>query len=426
MYDEEILEALQMGIANGSIDIDALKQDVKMKKRETALARHRHNIWQGSDGNWYTYVPDDTKPKNRRKVKNKNRDSLIEYLVFFYTENETQAYVKPNITFKEVYEKWQDYCREVHNVTDRTIDKRDCDYRRFIQDTELDSLPIGMITERHILRFLDNMIKENMGKIGSRAFNNTKGVIAGVFRHAKIYLRVECILIGELLAAYRAPINAFKKVSKENQVFMDDEVEMMIKEIHAKHWNDSRYLAILFMLTTGVRLGEMVAIKTTDFLAGNKLHIQRTLTKSKGPDGKNHRAIEERTKTDSSNEIIYLSEEAMVVYEQMMKVRLMNGEMCEYLMSENGDYISDCKIDKAIRKLCDDLGIQPRGCHKLRKTYCSYLLEINVPAKVVQNQMRHSCFQTTQNHYYYSTKNENAIKEEINKCNRVTAIALSS
>ena len=101
MYDEDVLEALQMGIANGSIDIDALKQDVKMKKRETALARHSHNIWQGSDGNWYTYVPDDTKPKNRRKVKNKNRDSLIEYLVFFYTENETQAYVKPNVTFAE-------------------------------------------------------------------------------------------------------------------------------------------------------------------------------------------------------------------------------------------------------------------------------------------------------------------------------------
>ena len=68
----------------------------------------------------------------------------------------------------------------------------------------------------------------------------------------RFILRVECILIGELLAAYRAPINAFKKVSKENQVFMDDEVDMMITEIHAKHRNDPRYLAILFMLTTGL------------------------------------------------------------------------------------------------------------------------------------------------------------------------------
>lgn len=54
MYDEDVLEALQMGIANGSIDIDALKQDVKMKKRETALARHSHNIWQGSGGKLIT------------------------------------------------------------------------------------------------------------------------------------------------------------------------------------------------------------------------------------------------------------------------------------------------------------------------------------------------------------------------------------
>ena len=207
---------------------------------------------------------------------------------------------------------------------------------------------------------------------------------------------------------------------------MDDEVDMMIKEIRDKHWEDQRYLALLFMLTTGIRLGEMVALKTTDFLDNNKLHIQRALTKGRDENKKSYRRVEDRTKTDSSNNIIYLSEEALIVYNQLMKVRLKNEVSCDYLISENGDFVSDCKLDKTLRKLCSDLGIPVRGCHKLRKTYCSYLLELDVPAKVVQNQMRHSCFQTTESHYYFSTKSEKAVISEINKCNRINRLASSS
>lgn len=426
IYDEDTLSALKMAIENGSIDIDALKRDAEEMKRKSALDKHEHKIWQGSDGNWYTFVPDDTKDKKRRKVKKKERDDLIEYLVNFYSDNDTGEYANPNLTFAEAYVLWQKNSKEYENVQPSTIERRECDYKRFIKDTELDKKPLRLTTERDILMFLQNINLEYRNKIGSKAFNNTKSIISGTFAYAKVYLCIDCMLVKELLATYKAPSNSFKKVNQEHQVFMDDEADMIIKEIREKHWEDQRYLALLFMLTTGIRLGEMVALKTTDFLDGNKLHIQRTLTKGRDKNGKYYRKVEDRTKTDSSNNIIYLSEEALIVYNQMMKIRTDNEISCDYLISENGDFVSDCKLDKTLRKLCEDLGIPVRGCHKLRKTYCSYLLELNVPAKVVQNQMRHSCFQTTESHYYYSTKSENAVRNEINKCNRIDRMALSS
>ena len=99
IYDEDTLDALKLALANGTIDIDALKHDAYMKKRENSLSKHKHKIWEGADGNWYTFVPDDTKPKNRRKVKRKDRDSMIEFLVRFYSGEGVPACASSSLAF---------------------------------------------------------------------------------------------------------------------------------------------------------------------------------------------------------------------------------------------------------------------------------------------------------------------------------------
>jgi len=416
LYSEEVSEALKLGIANGKINLDALKHDAEINKQERMLKKHKHEIWKGADGNWYTFVPDDTKPKNRRKVKRRERESLIEYLVQFYSSIDDD---KRNITFEKVYREWQEYSENMQLVRTSTIIRRDNDFTKFFDGKKLSQMPIRSINESHILIFLDQMIQEYKGKIGVKAFGNVKSIIAGVFQYAKIYLRVECMLVKELLATYKAPINSFKKINRENQVFMDDEVDMMVSIIKEKYWTSARHVAFLFMLTTGLRVGEMVALKTTDFIMGNKLHVQRSVTKEKQPDGTTIRVVSETTKTDSSNAIIYLSKEAILIYEQLKKIRLLNGDACEWLMSEDGEFISIKKMDKTLRKLCDELGIPERGCHTLRKTYCSYLLELDVSEKIVQKQMRHASIQTTQNHYYFSTRQEREVRKEIDRSSRI-------
>ena len=109
-----------------------------------------------------------------------------------------------------------------------------------------------------------------------------------------------------------------------------------------------------------------------------------------------------------------LSDDALKVVSQVMKLREQAGEDSEWLFAENGEYISDNKFDKTIRKLCKELDIPVRSCHKLRKTYCSYLLDSGVDEKLVQEQLRHSDIRTTQNHYHYSVKIENEKLTAIN------------
>lgn len=43
------------------INVSDVQEQIKMNKRKELLEKHPYSIWEGSDGNWYTYVPDDTK-----------------------------------------------------------------------------------------------------------------------------------------------------------------------------------------------------------------------------------------------------------------------------------------------------------------------------------------------------------------------------
>jgi integrase len=263
------------------------------------------------------------------------------------------------------------------------------------------------------------VLKRYGGQIARKAFNNMKSLITGTFVYAKVIRRINCIYTRELIGSYSPSPRQFKRPKMYLQVFADDEVEMIINRITSLYWDSERHLGLLFMLFTGVRVGELATLKMFDFLPGGKLHIQRTISKAKDESGKSHRIISDFPKTPTSDSIVYLSDDAMTVYQQVMKLRKEKEITSEFLFSEKGTYIADTIFDKTMRKLCTELDIPIRSCHKLRKTYCSELLDLGISEKIVQNQMRHADIATTKGHYYFSTKKEAAIKEALNRNNKL-------
>ena len=60
-------ELLKCTIENGMIDLSYVQEQIEMNKRKVLLGRHPYIIvWQGNDGKWYTYLPDE----KRRILKN--------------------------------------------------------------------------------------------------------------------------------------------------------------------------------------------------------------------------------------------------------------------------------------------------------------------------------------------------------------------
>ena len=82
---------------------------------------------------------------------------------------------------------------------------------------------------------------------------------------------------------------------EEDDVFTEDELIML--NDYLKCHLDIHNLGILLMLVTGIRVGELVALKYTDFDENTVFHIFRTETRFQDENGKNHHEIKEFPKT---------------------------------------------------------------------------------------------------------------------------------
>ena len=74
-------ELLKFAIENGMIDTALVQERIEMQKREELLGMHNYDIWQGSNGKWYTYLPDEQKGRILKKRTSRKgiEDLVVEY-----------------------------------------------------------------------------------------------------------------------------------------------------------------------------------------------------------------------------------------------------------------------------------------------------------------------------------------------------------
>ena len=62
---EETLAFLEI---NGIIDLRDVEENMRKARKEKILQKHPYSIYQGKDGRWRTYLPDDFKSEGRRLI----------------------------------------------------------------------------------------------------------------------------------------------------------------------------------------------------------------------------------------------------------------------------------------------------------------------------------------------------------------------
>lgn len=70
----------QYAIDNGIINLPNIQSIIEMKKRQELLNNHPYKIWEGSNGKWYTYLPDE---KKGRILKKRNTKKILKTLLLF-------------------------------------------------------------------------------------------------------------------------------------------------------------------------------------------------------------------------------------------------------------------------------------------------------------------------------------------------------
>lgn len=378
-------------IESGKIDINDVQNSMEAMKRKELLEKHPYKIWQGKDSKWYTYMPDENRG---RVLKKRATQKSLEDDVIKYWKEEME-----NPTIRELFYEWIHRKVEYQDICIGTFNRYETDFRRFFEDDScLADMRIRDFKSDEIIPFLRKAIVKY--SLTAKAYSNLRTLTYGIFKYAKEKKYITWS-ISQTVGDMELPQKAFRKVIKEDdeEVFNDEEVSKLLN--YLTNSPDILNLGIILMFCTGVRVGELVAMKWCDVI-DNSIKIRRTEIVYKNSNGENICEIREYPKTEAGVRTVYIPDEFSSIIERL---KVLSGNQ-EYIFCQDGHNIKTMQIRKRLYLICRRTGIKKKSPHKLRKTYVSILLDNGIDKRLVQDVAGHSQIATSERNYHRNRKSD--------------------
>lgn len=377
--------------------------DVRMRdmvvnmKREIILKNHPYDIFLSTDGRYHTYVVLNGK---RKPIAKSTREKVEDALVQFYKENDTKA----QCTLKTLYPEWLDY-KQICSNTTNTIRRIDNDWNKYYEDTDIINIPLTKLDYITLDKWAHNIIKEK--NLTQKQFGN----MAIIMKQALLYAIDKGLILDSPYERVHISGKIFAKSAKkqsDTQVFLTDEQPRIEQEAISEflRTNDSISLAIPLAFLTGLRVGEIVALKHSD-IEGDYLHVQRMEArmpqKTENGWGAITYQVVEHTKTTAGTRKVYLTSKAREIIEKVRKVNEENGYSdSDFLFVNEKGRIHVRALDYRLRKYCKNIGISEKSMHKIRKTFISTLIDNNVNINYIREMVGHESEETTYKSYCFN------------------------
>ncbi|MCR5602694.1 MAG: site-specific integrase, partial [Lachnospiraceae bacterium] len=261
---------------------------------------------------------------------------------------------------------------------------------------------ITKLTEYDLEDYLIKRIVEK--QITYRAWSDIKIVIKGIFKYAKRHQYTD-ISIDDVLDYVGSEKKVFAKPkirSDCEDVFMEDEVRKIEEYIDGRKKLSLVDLGIKLALRTGLRAGELAALKYSDLdIRAKAIRISRTEQHSKNSKGhiEYYFSDEGTLKCEHPAEDLYIDNGAIELIQEI-NARYPESDFLFF----DGHFIRSQAFSKRLSHICKTIGIPPRTLHKARKTYATRLINAGVDQMLVKTQLRHKDITTTLKHYYRDNK----------------------
>lgn len=386
-------------IQRGMVSLSDVEKGLLMTDRQLYLPKHAYAIYQGKDGSWYTYLPDQSKSTKRRQVKRKTQAEVEDAVIFYYKQEEE------NPTVNEVFDEWQERRKELNKIRPSTYTRYETDFNRYFAD--LKNRRVKSLKPEDISDFLEEQLAKH--HLSARAFSNLKIITRGLLKRAKrrklINFNVEAIF-----QELDVTENEFEKKQKNDseEIFFDEEFDSIMEYCY-EHRDDERCLGVALMFIAGLRVGEVVGLKHED-ISGDVISVHRTEMFYKDSDGY-HYEIEEYPKTPAGIRRVVVPTKYSWVADGLKNFNT-SREFIFY--SQRGGRLHTDGIRRKQYEICRKLGIPVRSPHKARKTYGSMLLDSNISHKIIEKQMGHTDISCTQKYYYRDRYDEQQKRDAIN------------
>ena len=420
---ESLLQKLNDNIITSD---DVLEQLDQMTKRERILNRQKNfcGIWLASDGRYKTKVPT---PDGGRKLIAKPTQEHLENFIVEYYKNLEQKPKRP--CMRSIYPEWIDFkSKETSYSNACNLQSR---WKRYFENSSIIDIPFEKLTTGAIKKWCVDVIAEM--NLTDRQFKDLKSIMNMIFDYAVSFDIIQ--------------INLSRQVRGFSDKNFKQEIQKPVEEIvynaEAKHsviqeameqflkTQNVAYIAVCLNFSLGLRVGELVALRTSHINEDGTITIcqEETKTYHKDADGTIHRdgyEIVNHTKTLSGNRRLILTPKARKYIDMALRYNEANGfkDQDFIFLDKFGKRIHDHAINNVLRRLNgvrnerDAFVIEgrPSGNHSIRRTTISELHEAMVISEdTLKTFAGHKDISTTQKCYIHQTKDITEYAEEFAK-----------
>ena len=296
--------------------------------------------------------------------------------------------------FKAVASEWEalHYCGIEYNTEKR--------YRCFVGYAveEFGEHHMGDITADDINIFMTLMAKNGKtkrtsGGMSSKTLKDQLSVIKMIFKYAKMKKYVS-----EDVSEYLTPPKGIR--AKTREALTDEEIKKVTEST-----NCTFGLLAYFLLYTGLRKGEALALRGKDIDEENKI-----INVDKAVYFEGNTPHEKGTKTKSGKRQILCPDKLIEL--------LPKTAPDDILFGKEGRLMKKSEFETGWKHYLRETGLNITA-HQLRHTYCTLLYEADIDVKQAQALMGHSDISITQNIYTHLRENKfKLIADKINSLTR--------
>jgi len=213
----------------------------------------------------------------------------------------------------------------------------------------------------------------------------------------------------------RLPKNLVRK-QDDIKFFTKEEVDLICTEALTQYSNGKpKYRlghAILVLLYTGMRIGELLGLRWADidfnsktvYVRKNVVVVKNRDSDEDGNDSPKWRLLEQDdTKTKASARIVTLNQKAI---NALKGIQEFNGKFDHVMANSTGNILIPKNFDRMLRSVLIRCDLEPCGAHVLRHTFASMLFKNGVEAKTVSELLGHSDVSVTYNTYIHLVKEQ--------------------
>ncbi|MPL94276.1 Tyrosine recombinase XerC [bioreactor metagenome] len=355
---------------------------------DTAMPRRGENIYKRKDGRWearilnnsgsYRYVYARTYKEVREKKKALHAD----------LDKKEPARAGAACSTAELFERWL-YTEPLGSVKASTYES----YHRCVT-----GYIIPFFAQQHAASLSEDMAARFVKHIcaSSTISDAYKRKVLAVFKTALRHILRGSSEYARIMEAIRLP----KAAPKSIEVFSLREQRQIEHTVHAS-W-DNRTAGILICFYTGLRLGELCALKWSDVdLEAGIMKISRTVSRVKSfqESGSKTKLVLGTPKSHKSVRSIPLPGfllDLMVA----LKAKAFSEE--NYILTNSDTPMEPRACQKLFKRILKQSEVKDRKFHTIRHTFATRALELGVDIKTLSEILGHSSVSITLNVYAHS------------------------